>query len=119
MCSIGMLMLVVVPVEASSCLDAQVNVWENTGFNGHGLAICYNEAIPNFASLSFPGGGNWDNKISSAQFDEKAVNTRACLYDDINYAAIDWSPNSDASIQWFFGGDQVSSFRYVANLTPC
>ncbi len=104
------------PVEAS-CSQAKVTVYENHGFNGDTLVVCFGANLNNLANV-FNGcgaGGSWDNCISSAKFQEFAgTNTTVCLYSEPGYVSQIWKgTNNNDSVQWFFPpNDWTSSIKF-------
>jgi hypothetical protein len=110
------------PAEAT-CAQARVVLWENHGYNGDGLVVCFAFNIPNLANIAHtqPGiceGGvgfdDWDNCVSSVQFFEIDVNTTVCLYNGTNYIGLIWKGINDFdSAQWLlFPNDSASSLRF-------
>jgi len=106
-----------------SCSQAYVIIWENTGYNGDGLEICYGTNISNLATISDLTGdhkcdpnpnGNWDNCTSAVQFSESSVNTTVCLYSEVNYISQIWKGvNSGDQQNWIFPpNDWASSVKF-------
>jgi hypothetical protein len=98
-----------------SCSEAEIDLWENVGWNGRGLAVCKNFNVPDLGTYSF------DNITSAAALDVKnGVDTHVCVYDLKNYNhdnPLAWSEDygpGDESHQYFFGGDKISSVKWVS-----
>lgn len=95
-------------VQAASCSQAYVDIFEHSGFNGSGLHICYGNNIPNLAAYNF------DDKTSSARFNEITVDTTVCLYSQPNYNVLIWKATADLEVQWFwlYPNDSASSVKF-------
>jgi len=97
-----------------SCSEASLTLWEHTGGNGLGLTICKGFNVPDLGTY------NLDNKTSKAIYDKGSWTGHACVYDLVNYNAAnplawkeDFGPNDETVIYWF-GGDKISSVKWVA-----
>jgi hypothetical protein len=106
-----------------SCSQAYVIIWENTGYNGDGLQICYGTNISNLANVPVLTGdhkcdpnpnGNWDNCTSAVQFSESSVNTTVCLYSEVNYIGQFWKgTNNGDHNSWIFPpNDWATSVKF-------
>ncbi len=97
-----------------NCDLAKITLWENTGYNGNGLAICYGFNVPDLATYGF------NNITSSAVYVKGTVTTNACLYDLINYNQTNpfaWKEqygSDNESHQYFLGGDRASSVKWLS-----
>jgi len=107
----------------TSCAQAEIDLWENAGYNGHGLAFCYATNSSNLANFSSPtcdGRASWSNCVSSVQYWKGTVTTNACVYDLTNYnqsnplAWYEQYGSNNEQHQYFIDGDRISSLKWAS-----
>lgn len=100
----------------ASCGQAYIDLWEDPGYSGDGIRVCYPNNIPDLRNIAHTQAGichgdifkfddNWNDCISSVTFNEGSLNTSVCLYDGFNYHLENVSIRftADASVSWNTG----------------